>query len=287
MTNESAGRLYVVATPIGNLADISGRAVSVLRSVSLIACEDTRRTGRLLAHLGVSPPELAALHDHNERDVAGSVLERLEAAEDVALVSDAGTPLVSDPGFVLVREAWSRGIDVVPVPGASAITSAVSISPIPTGRFRFEGFLPARATARDAVLTRLLTADVAVVFLESPRRIRATLAAIEAHGGGMRDILLCRELTKLHESATLGVVSEFVAKPDRVREQGEFVCVLAPGPAAEPDSASILLDALLTELAPARAARVAARITGRPRSELYALAMTLAGKHRSTDGRTG
>lgn len=273
MANESAGRLYVVATPIGNLADISGRAVSVLRSVSLIACEDTRRTGRLLAHLGVSPPELLALHDHNERDVAESVLARLEAAENVALVSDAGTPLVSDPGFVLVREAWARGITVVPVPGASAVTSALSISPIPTGRFRFEGFLPAKATARDAALNRVLAAELAVVFLESPRRIRATLAAIEALGGGERDILLCRELTKLHESATLGVVSDLVANADRVREQGEFVCVLAPGPTpASSDSAETLLAALLDELPPARAARVAARITGRPRSELYALA---------------
>ena len=280
MANESAGRLYVVATPIGNLADISGRAVSVLRSVSLIACEDTRRTGRLLAHLDVAPPDLIALHDHNERDVCESVLARLEAAENVALVSDAGTPLISDPGFVLVREAWSRGIAVVPVPGASAVTSALSISPIPTARFRFEGFLPAKATARDAALSHILTADTAVVFLESPRRIRATLAAIEAQGGGARNILLCRELTKLHETTTLGVVSEFVADPERVREQGEFICVLAPDPAPKPpDSAESLLAALLEELPPARAARVAARITGRARSELYALATSLAPQH--------
>ena len=283
MANESAGRLYVVATPIGNLADISARAVSVLGSVSLVACEDTRRTGRLLAHLGITPPELVALHDHNERAVADSVLTRLEASEKVALVADAGTPLVSDPGFVLVREAWRRGLDVVPVPGASAVTSAVSISPIPATRFRFEGFLPARAKARDAELNRLLAADSAVVFLESPRRIRATLVAIEAQGGGKRDILLCRELTKLHESTLHGTVSELVASPHRVREQGEFTCVLAPAPSpAPPDSAEDLLDALLTELAPARAARVAARITGRPRSELYALATTLAAR-ASTD----
>ncbi len=271
----------MVATPIGNLADISGRAVSTLRSVTLIACEDTRRTGRLLAHLGVSAPELIALHDHNERAVAESVLARLEAAENVALVSDAGTPLVSDPGFVLVREAWSRGLTVVPVPGPSAVTSAVSISPVPTGRFRFEGFLPAKAAARDAALNRLLAADMAVVFLESPRRMRATLAAIEALGGGDRDILLCRELTKLHETATFGAVSELVADPDRVREQGEFVCVLAPGSStAPPDSAERLLVALLDELPPARAARVAARITGRARSELYALATSLAAAER-------
>ena len=283
MANESAGRLYVVATPIGNLADISARAVSVLGSVSLVACEDTRRTGRLLAHLGITPPELIALHDHNERAVADSVLTRLEASEKVALVADAGTPLVSDPGFVLVREAWRRGLDVVPVPGASAVTSAVSISPIPAARFRFEGFLPAKATARDAELNRLLAADSAVVFLESPRRIRATLVAIEAQGGGKRDILLCRELTKLHESTLHATVSELVASPHRVREQGEFTCVLAPAPSpAPPDSAEDLLGALLTELAPARAARVAARITGRPRSELYALATTLAAR-ASTD----
>jgi len=279
MANESAGRLYVVATPIGNLADISGRAESVLRSVALIACEDTRRTGRLLAHLGIPPPELIALHDHNERAVADSVLTRLEASETVALVADAGTPLVSDPGFVLVREAWRRGLDVVPVPGASAVTSAVSISPIPAARFRFEGFLPAKAAARDATLHRLLGADCAVVFLESPRRIRATLAAIEAQGGGKRDILLCRELTKLHESTLHGTVSELVANPHQVREQGEFICVLAADPApATPDSAENLLGALLTELAPARAARVAARITGRPRSELYSLATKLAAR---------
>ena len=277
MANESSGRLYVVATPIGNLSDMTGRAVSMLRSVSLIACEDTRRTGRLLKHLGVPSPELLALHDHNERTVTETVLSRLEAGDDVALVSDAGTPLVSDPGFVLVRSAWSRGTAVVPVPGASAVTSAVSVSPIPAGRFRFEGFLPAKAAARDAALARLLAEDLAVVFLESPRRIRATLAAIAALGGGDRDILLCRELTKLHESLAVAPVSEFAANVDRVPERGEFVCVLAPGtPKPPPDAAAELLAALLDELPPARAARVAARITGRPRAELYSLALALA-----------
>lgn len=277
MASESSGRLYVVATPIGNLSDITGRAVSMLRSVSLIACEDTRRTGRLLKHLGVPPPELLALHDHNERAATETVLSRLGAGDDVALVSDAGTPLVSDPGFVLVRSAWSRGMAVVPVPGASAVTSAVSVSPIPAGRFRFEGFLPARAVARDAALARLLAEDLAVVFLESPRRIRATLAAIATLGGGDRDILLCRELTKLHESLAVAPVSEFAANADRVPERGEFVCVLAPGAPKPPaDSATELLAALLDELPPARAARVAARITGRPRPELYSLALALA-----------
>ena len=174
-SNDDSGSLYVVATPIGNLSDMTRRAADVLRCVAIVACEDTRRCRRLLQHIDARPDRLIALHDHNETVVSEALTRSLEQGQDVALVSDAGTPLVSDPGFELVRAAFSKRIRVVPVPGPSALAAALSVSPIPAQRFRFEGFLPARRTQRRRVLSALLQSDVAVLMFEAPHRMRGML----------------------------------------------------------------------------------------------------------------
>ena len=270
-----AGRLFVVATPIGNLADISARAAEVLRTVPVVACEDTRRSGRLLTHLGATPQRLLALHDHNEGAASAAVLRRLRQGEDVALVCDAGTPLVADPGFELLRLAWAAGIAVAPIPGPSAVTAAVAASPIPVDRFRFEGFLPAKAAPRRKALTGLLAADAATVFFEAPHRLRHTLAELAALGGRERPLLLCRELTKAHETLAFAAVAEHLEQlPPAPR--GEFVGVLGPAPAAPArEDGEEVLRILCAELPAAQAARLGARITGRRREELYALAVSL------------
>ena len=273
-----AGRLFVVATPIGNLADLSARAATVLRTVPVVACEDTRRSGALLAHVGATPRLVLALHDHNEAAASAAVLARLREDEDVALVSDAGTPLVADPGFPLLRSAWGAGIDVVPIPGPSAVTAAVAVSPIPVDRFRFEGFLPARPAQRRKTLRRLLGSEVAVVFFETPHRLRQTLADLVALGARVRPLLVCRELTKTYETVALATVGEHLeALP--VPPRGEFVCILGaaesgPDGGEEADGGAVLR-ALGAELPPAQAARLAARITGQPRDQLYALAVSM------------
>jgi 16S rRNA (cytidine1402-2'-O)-methyltransferase len=271
------GILYVVATPIGHLGDITHRAVDVLRSVATIAAEDTRRTRTLLVHLGIDGPRLVALHDHNERAAAGALVATLEAGADVALVSDAGTPLVCDPGFNLVRACRAAGIGVRPVPGASAIGAVLSVCSIPVERYHFEGFLPARSVARRARLVELLASPVATVFFEVPHRIEATLAAIEALDEG-RELMLGREMTKHFEDYPTGTAA-WLASDLRAREaiRGEFVGVIAASarsaaPVVDPDR---VLAALLRELAPGKAARLTAEICGGARSDYYERALTL------------
>ena len=262
-------RLYIVSTPIGNLGDITQRAVNVLKSVPVVACEDTRRSRVLLAHIGATPGRVVALHDHNEAVMSAQIVEYLRSGEDVALITDAGTPTVSDPGFQLVRLAWKAGITVTPVPGPSAVIAAVATSPIPVNRFRFEGFLPARSTARREVLGAILASDVAVVFFEAPHRLRESLSDLVDLGGGDRSLLLCRELTKLHETLTVGTVASLLDSPT-VMDRGEFACILAP--ASEPEespSDQTVVDVLATELPPGQAARLAAKITGASRRSLY------------------
>jgi 16S rRNA (cytidine1402-2'-O)-methyltransferase len=270
----SVGTLFVVATPIGNLDDITLRAVDVLKSVAIVAAEDTRRSGVLLAHIGARPERLLSLHDHNESGRSGQLLELLQQGHDVALVSDAGTPLISDPGFELVRRVRAEGVRVIPIPGPSALTAVLSVSPLPVERFLFEGFLPARAPARQKRLRELAESSVSVVFFEAARRLRSTLADLLEIVGVDREVLLAKELTKLHERIESGPLAELMLRADdgEFLEHGEFVCVLGPRSRAlsanDADVAS-LMTILCDELAPAQAARIAARITQRPRGELY------------------
>ncbi|MFP4137805.1 MAG: 16S rRNA (cytidine(1402)-2'-O)-methyltransferase [Halomonas sp.] len=281
MSQPSPAALYVVATPIGNLADLSPRGAAVLGEVALVAAEDTRHTARLLRHLGLSVPMLS-LHEHNEAARVSQLDARLAAGEPIALVSDAGTPLISDPGFVLVRELRARGRRVVPIPGACALVAALSAAGLPTDRFAFQGFLPAKGGARRTRLEALAARDETLVFYESPHRIRDTLADIRATFGARR-VVLARELTKTFETFLDGsaeaLLERMEADPDQAR--GEFVVMLA-GADARPagDSAEVegeaLLAALLVEgIGVKQAASVAARLLGGARKAWYARAQAL------------
>ena len=272
-----AGRLYVIATPIGNLGDLSPRAVETLQRVALIAAEDTRRTGQLLAHCGISRP-MMSLHEHNESERVDALLERLRAGEELGLVSDAGTPLLSDPGRLLVRAAIDAGIEVIAVPGPSALTAALSIAGLDARRFVFEGFLPARGSERRARLEALRDEPRTLVFFEAPHRIAETLADLQSAFGAARPAALARELTKLHEQVHRGTLAGLLEQhaADANLARGELVLLVAGAPpaAAAPSGDRELLrrclPLLLKELPPTRAAAIAARLTGVPRDEIYA-----------------
>ena len=277
----SPGRLEVVATPIGNLGDLSSRAREVLAAADLIAAEDTRRTGQLLNAIGVRAP-LVSLHDYNEDTRIDSLLQQLLAGKVIALVSDAGTPLLSDPGFGLVRAAAAAGIEVRAVPGASAITAALSIAGLATDRFAFEGFLPSRAGERRALLARLATEARTLVLFEAPHRIAATLADLAGSFGEQRAAVVTRELTKMHESVYRGTLQQLaaMAREDADFARGEITVVIAgaaPEGASGADSALLTraLQLLLQELPPARAAAIAAQLAGARRSDAYELALRL------------
>jgi len=273
------GALYVVATPIGNLGDLSPRARAVLASVDRIAAEDTRTTGVLLSHFGLRRP-LVALHEHNEDRIAEQLIAAVAAGESLALVSDAGTPLVSDPGYALVRAARDRGVPVHAVPGPSAVIAALSICGLPTDRFIFAGFLPPKSAARRARLQEFLHEPRTVVVYESSHRIGDSLADLVAVLGGVRRICLARELTKRFEESFTATAAEVLAwqAADAHRSLGEFVLVIGGAPAASDDASSQanaerVLRLLLGELAPSRAARLAAEITGASRKALYEIAL--------------
>lgn len=278
--SEQGGTLYIVATPIGNLDDMSPRAAAILSRVGVIAAEDTRHSGRLLQHLGIRKP-MMALHEHNERDKVGQVLEKLAEGQDVALISDAGTPLISDPGFVLVREARARGCRVAPVPGACALISALSAAGLPTDRFIFEGFLPSRQGARKKTLERMVMESATMVFYESPHRIVDTVRDIEQVMGAEREVVLARELTKTFETFYAGhaaVVRERL-EADPHGSRGEFV-VMVHGASAQESSAGSaevdrILALLLAELPVKKAAKLAAELTGSSKNELYQRALEL------------
>ncbi len=268
-----SGTLYVVATPIGNLDDLTPRARQILGDVDRIAAEDTRHTSRLLTHIGAKTPQ-TALHDFNESDAAPRLIDALLAGTDVALVSDAGTPLVSDPGFRLVAMAHDAGVPVVPVPGASAVTAALSVAGLATDRFCFEGFLPARAGARKRRLESLANEARTLVFFESVHRITDTLEAMAAVFGADRPATLARELTKVYESVTRASLGELVAghRDGNLVSRGEFVIVVAGAgetgerPAVDPDE---LLSALVDVLPGKEAAAIVARVTGESRNTVY------------------
>lgn len=269
----AAGTLHVVATPIGNLADLSPRALDTLRTVDAICAEDTRHTRQLLAHFGVERP-LLALHEHNEAEVAERLVARLLAGESLALVSDAGTPLVSDPGFRLVRAARAAGVRVSPVPGPSALIAALSVAGLPSDRFAFEGFLPAKAGARRERLAALAGEPRTLVFYESSHRIADTLADCAAAFGGERPAAVARELTKLFETVLDGDLAALQARveADPNQRKGEFV-LLVQGAGEDPDARIAegrrVYALLSAELKPSLAAKLAAEITGAPRKALY------------------
>lgn len=277
--SNSAGTLYVVATPIGNLEDISARALRVLREVALIAAEDTRHSSRLLQHFGIATP-LAACHEHNEREEGSRFLVRLQAGDDVALISDAGTPLISDPGYHLVRQARAGGIRVVPVPGACALIAALSAAGLPSDRFIFEGFLPAKAAARRARLELLKEESRTLIFYEAPHRILECLADLATVFGAERPALLGRELTKTFETLQGLPLEQLHAwvEADGNQQRGECVLVVAgwqapQGEEAVNAEALRVLDLLLGELPVKRAAALAAEITGVRKNLLYQLAL--------------
>jgi 16S rRNA (cytidine1402-2'-O)-methyltransferase len=269
----------VVATPIGNLEDISARALRVLREVSLIAAEDTRHSARLLQHFGINTP-LVACHDHNEREQGGRLVERLLAGENLALVSDAGTPLISDPGFHLVRGARRAGVKVVPVPGPSAVITALSAAGLPSDRFSFEGFLPAKTAGRQQRLRDLACDPRTLIFYEAPHRLLDCLHDMREVFGPERSVVLARELTKTFETlhdAPLAALCDWVAA-DSNQQRGECVLLVEGWQAPEGDealSAEVLrvLDLLLAELPLKRAAALAAEITGVRKNLLYQAAL--------------
>lgn len=265
--------LHVVATPIGNLDDITLRALRVLAEVDVIAAEDTRRTRTLLSHHGIRTP-LLALHEHNEEQLAPRLVKEIAGGKSVALVSDAGTPLLSDPGYRLIRAAAKEGISITAIPGASAITAALSICGLATDRFVFEGFLPKKESARRALLTSLQHEPRTIVFFESSHRIVASLRDMELELGTGRQAAICREMTKQFETVLRGTLAELgcCLQKDRDQRKGEFVIVLSgsdtDSPAAE--SQAMELGRALQEYLPtSQAARVAARFFGIPRRELY------------------
>lgn len=277
----SRGRLDVVATPIGNLSDLSPRAQEVLAAADVIAAEDTRHTRTLLQAMGISRP-LVSLHAHNESNRVPELLARLAAGESIALVSDAGTPLLSDPGYELVSEAARAGAEVRAVPGPSAITAALAVAGLPTDRFCFEGFLPARASERRARLAALASEQRTLVFFEAPHRIAECLTDLVAAFGAERPAAVARELTKAHETTyrgTLGHLAE-LARSEANFERGEITIVVR-GAAQSGDrvDAGLLeraVSLLVRELPPGRAAALAAQLVGARRSDAYALAMRLA-----------
>ena len=273
-----SGTLYIVATPIGNLEDLTPRARQTLAAVDLIAAEDTRHTGRLLSSIGVKTP-LFALHDHNESMVVERLVAELRAGKNIALVSDAGTPLVSDPGYRLVRCAHENRITVSPIPGPSAVTAALAAAGLPTDRFTFEGFLPAKDAARRRVLERLSNESRTMVFFESVHRVAETLQSLIDAFGSERPAFIGRELSKLHEQcvhADLRDLSDQIHDGDIV-SKGEFVIVVAG--AAERATSSIDVDVLLRELSAAlpgkQAAAIAAKATGHKRNAMYARMLEL------------
>ncbi len=273
------GQLYIVATPIGHLDDISQRAIAILRQVSWVAAEDTRHSGKLLSHLGISARFLA-LHDHNEKQRAASLLQKLQAGEDVALISDAGTPLISDPGYSLVRLCRDAGVRVVPVPGPCALIAALCCAGLPTDKFHFIGFLPAKSGQRQQVLQQIPNNVGTLICYEAARRVKDTLADVVAVFGEERKLVLAKELTKTFEHFEHGTAASITAwlEEDPQRCQGEMVLMIAPAAAKADDdihpAAVQTLKLLLSELPLKKAAALTAEIHGEKKNALYKLGLT-------------
>src|ERR1700742_2569226 len=269
--------LHLVATPIGNLGDITLRALETLAGVDIIACEDTRITRRLTERYGISA-ELKPYHEHNAAMARPKILERLAQGASIALVSDAGTPLISDPGFKLVREVCAAGHAVIALPGPSSVLSALAVAALPTDRFFFEGFLPPKQTARRTRLAELARIDATLVMFDSANRVQDTLADL-AEIMGARDAAICREMTKMHEDIRRAPVSELARSADTLETRGEFVLVIGPSAdkaAMAADELDELLRQRLAHDSVKDAVAHAVELSGRPRREIYARALELA-----------
>lgn len=281
-SEQQTGTLHVVSTPIGNLTDITERAKIILQEVDMIACEDTRHTGKLLHHLGIQN-RLVALHDHNERDKIDWIASCLEKGQSIALVSDAGTPLISDPGYPLVSALRERGMSVQPVPGVSAIITALSGAGLPTDRFTFEGFLAHKSGAKRERLDSLIQEPRTMVFYESKHRILDTLKVMTEVFGAQRKACVARELTKTFETFYPGSLAEILEliSADHNQQKGEFVVMITGNPELDPVSAvdsEKLFRLLLKELPPKKAAAVIADLTGENKKVLYQKALAIQGK---------
>lgn len=273
---DKSGRLQVVATPIGNLGDLSTRAKEALAAADVIAAEDTRHTGALLRSIGINTPVIS-LHEHNEAQRSPALLARLAAGETVALVSDAGVPLISDPGFELVRRSAAAGFEVSAIPGPSAVTTALAVAGLPTDRFCFEGFLPARERERRSKLAALAQEVRTLVFFEAPHRVAQMLADLAQEFGAGRQAVVARELTKMHESIYRGTLGELALRAGTEENfaRGEITLVVhGAEPAAAGVDAQLLrrsVELLSRELPPGRVAAIAAQLSGATRAEAYAL----------------
>lgn len=274
----SDAMLYVVATPIGNLADITHRAIDVLQSVDVIAAEDTRHSGRLMAHFSIKTP-MISVHDHNERQRVATIVNKLSAGESVALISDAGTPLISDPGFILVRAVREAGFKVVPIPGCSAVVTALSAAGMASNNFIFEGFLPAKRVGRKQKLQALSADERTVIFYESTHRIIASLQDMLDVFGPERHVVIARELTKTFETIHGDYLPELITwmQEDHNQQKGEFVVLVAGAePVIEEDISPEtlrILDLLVAQLPVKQACALAAQITGEKKNALYQQAL--------------
>lgn len=275
--------LYIVATPIGNLGDITLRALETLAAADVIACEDKRVSAKLLNHFSIRS-QLTSYHEHNADKAGAELLAALGEGQPVALISDAGTPLISDPGYRLVTQARQAGHPVYPIPGASSVMAALSAGGLPTDRFFFEGFLPAKAAARAKRLQELAAVPATLVLFESPNRLNAALAAISETVGADRQIRICRELTKLHEEIAAGSAGELAMEWSTRQVKGEIVILIEPAPPRDDqvDPEEVLAD-LLKTMSVSRAASEAVTLTGLPKREMYQLALKL--ESRRKEGR--
>jgi 16S rRNA (cytidine1402-2'-O)-methyltransferase len=273
------GSLYVVATPIGNLDDITVRARKVLANVSYIAAEDTRHTGRLLQHLGIDKPT-RSYHDHNEAEITRKIIADLRKGEDVAIVSDAGTPQISDPGYRLIEQALASNIVVIPIPGASALSAALSVSGVAISSFVFEGFLPSKKGQRLKRLGLLTNEPRSIVVYEAPHRILGMLGDMAEAFGKDRKMTIARELTKIHEQVFLGTLGTVIQalENEAIPSKGEFVVIVEgnqkEGALADLEAERVMRE-LIRELPASKAADIGARLIGRPRKQLYQVALEL------------
>ncbi|MBT3566475.1 MAG: 16S rRNA (cytidine(1402)-2'-O)-methyltransferase [Porticoccus sp.] len=274
------GELYIVATPIGNMGDMASRAVDVLHTVDLVAAEDTRRSSRLFRHFGIKTP-MVSYHDHSDNKQINTIVDMLLRGNSVALISDAGTPLISDPGYRLVKIVRDKGLKVVPIPGSCALIAAISVSGLPSDRFIFEGFPPAKSSARVAKFESVAEEFRTLIFYEAPHRILETLTDMVNVFGGARQVVIARELTKTYETFLSGPLMKVLAQvgEDKNQQKGEIVVVLEGVRSSEkdPDTAEArrVLAILLDEVPLKQAALLAAKITGYQKNELYALALSL------------